>query len=49
MHKVITRSPGQIAAAQSVRQSGASWGMLANAVVLRHAIRASQVIWNLTL
>jgi hypothetical protein len=49
MHRVITRSPGQTAAAQSVRRSGASWGMQAYAVVLRHAIQASQVIWNLTL
>jgi len=46
---MITRSPGQIPAAQSVRRSGASWGMQANAVVLRHTIQASQAIWNLTL
>lgn len=45
MHKVITLSPQQIAAAKDLRAKGRSWRKVAAEMHLLHGIKASYVFW----
>jgi len=45
MHKVITLSPQQIAAAKDLRAKGRSWRRVAAEMHLLHGIKASYVFW----
>jgi len=45
MHKVITLSPQQIAAAKDLRAKGRSWRKVAAEMHLLHGVRASYVFW----
>lgn len=45
MHKVITLSPQQIAAAKDLRAKGRSWRKVAAEMHLLHGVKASYVFW----
>lgn len=45
MHRMITLTPEQIAAARAMRKDGASWRQLATDMLLRFGVRATHQFW----